>query len=259
MPVAQLTAPLSAEAAHAVPKAFPTPRGDGKWHGIVLYGAIVNLVNRLTARVVMVRDNSPEMHALSPNRKRQGEALCRDESWLSISRTYTAVGYNAVRALRLCPPLVRPFMHRVLPATRALRRQYATCAKLIEDHQRKLRGSGSQEAGSEKLDYIHWAEAESATTGRPYDLVRGQLGFVVAVMHTTSALLTNIMFDLCARPEYITPLRQEFHRVTGGSGVLDAKTQLHQLKLMDSFMKESQRLAGGNYCKLAQTKHCGRP
>lgn len=62
----------------------------------------------------------------------------------------------------------------------------------------------------------------------------------LAAIHTTSNLLTNVIYDLAAYPEYIQPLRDEICAVAAEDGVLK-KTSLLKLKLMDSVMKESQR------------------
>jgi hypothetical protein len=53
--------------------------------------------------------------------------------------------------------------------------------------------------------------------------------------------ITHAIFDLCARPEYIEPLRSEAQTVLAqGNGEWQFSTvkRLHQL---DSFLKESQR------------------
>lgn len=68
-----------------------------------------------------------------------------------------------------------------------------------------------------------------------------QLSTGAASIHTTAQLLTNVLFDLAARPEYIQLLRAEAQDVltqNGGEWTLES---MAQLKKMDSFMKESQR------------------
>jgi hypothetical protein len=49
------------------------------------------------------------------------------------------------------------------------------------------------------------------------------------------------MYDLIAYQEYIQPLRDEIVAVVKEDGSLK-KTSLTKLKLLDSFMKETQRL-----------------
>lgn len=69
-----------------------------------------------------------------------------------------------------------------------------------------------------------------------------QLGIGAASIHTTSMLATNVIFDLAARPEYISELREEVQSVLEkykGEWTIES---MADLKKMDSFIKESQRL-----------------
>ena len=68
-----------------------------------------------------------------------------------------------------------------------------------------------------------------------------QLSTGAAAIHTTAQLLTNVLFDLAARPEYIELLREETQKVfQQNKGEWNVES-MGQLKKMDSFMKESQR------------------
>jgi len=72
-----------------------------------------------------------------------------------------------------------------------------------------------------------------------------------AAIHTTTSAICQILYDLAARPEYLQPLRDEIDQVIqedgydkDGEGFLKLKkVSLTKLRKMDSFMKESQRLA----------------
>lgn len=58
---------------------------------------------------------------------------------------------------------------------------------------------------------------------------------------TLTDMLTQVLSDLCGRPELVEELRQEVMDVTLGQN--GWRTQdLHRLRLMDSVLKESQRL-----------------
>lgn len=76
---------------------------------------------------------------------------------------------------------------------------------------------------------------------QPFDVVSGQLFLTFAAIHTTSTVITALMYDLIANPEYIELLLEEVVRVLGEDGGWK-KTSLYKMKLMDSYMKESQRL-----------------
>lgn len=76
------------------------------------------------------------------------------------------------------------------------------------------------------------------------DLCSAQLGLTMAAIHSTSETTCQALQHLCEHPEIVQPLREEVVRVIGQLGW--AKTSLYQLRLMDSFLKESQRFSKGN-------------
>ncbi|GJC99497.1 cytochrome P450 [Colletotrichum higginsianum] len=88
-------------------------------------------------------------------------------------------------------------------------------------------------------DTVEWAE--KAAKGLPYDASAVQLLFSMAAMHTTTDLLTQVILDLAAHPEVIEPLRQEIDTVLREEGGW-TKAALHKMKLLDSVLKECQRM-----------------
>lgn len=61
-----------------------------------------------------------------------------------------------------------------------------------------------------------------------------------AAIHTTSDLMSEIMTQLARHPKMFQPLREEIVAVLSRDGL--KKTALYNLKLMDSVIKECQRL-----------------
>jgi len=59
---------------------------------------------------------------------------------------------------------------------------------------------------------------------------------------TSADLATQIFYDLAAHPEYIPILRDEVKQVLEKHGGF-SKQALYDMKKLDSFMKESQRLS----------------
>jgi len=90
----------------------------------------------------------------------------------------------------------------------------------------------------EYIDAIEWFK--QVAKGRKYDPVHVQLTLSFVAIHTTADMLTQVMFDLTEHPEYIQPLREEVINVLSNHGW--KKTSLYSMKLMDSFLKEVQRL-----------------
>lgn len=88
------------------------------------------------------------------------------------------------------------------------------------------------------VDAIEWFRQVSK--GRKYDPVHVQLTLSFVAIHTTADMLTQLMFDLAEHPEYIQPLREEVINVLSKHGW--RKTSSYNMKLMDSVLKECQRL-----------------
>jgi cytochrome P450 monooxygenase-2 len=87
-------------------------------------------------------------------------------------------------------------------------------------------------------DAIEWLEEESK--GVSYDAAVTQLSLSMAAIHTTSDLLTETLLRLARRPGLVEELRKEITDVLQAEGW--KKTSLYNMKLLDSVIKESQRL-----------------
>lgn len=94
-------------------------------------------------------------------------------------------------------------------------------------------------------DAIDWAEAESG--GCSYDPASFQLLLSFAAIHTTSDLVSKIMLLLAAEPALVDPLRAKMVSVLRKDGW--SKTSLFNMKLVDSTMKEAQRLLPNELCE----------
>lgn len=173
-----------------------------------------------------------------------GEKVCRDEEWINVSVNYTIDAFMAARELRQWPSILRPLVHWFIPATQKLREHLAVARsivnRVIEKREMIRAGKLPDDSPRTHADALDWFEELSAVYDLPYERSRGQVALSMAAIHTTSNLLTNIMYDLTAHPEYIQPLRDEIRAVAAEDGVFK-KTSLLKLKLMDSVMKESQR------------------
>ncbi|KIX09576.1 uncharacterized protein Z518_00656 [Rhinocladiella mackenziei CBS 650.93] len=218
----QITEALSAETSWAINKLF----GERKdWQEFELPNLVLDLTARLSARVFM------------------GDEYCRNEEWLKMSVGYTMKAMHALQALYKWPAFLRPLANRFLPECRALQAGLRAARKLIEPEvsRRKREQKAALQRG-EKIppgkDTLDWMD--EVARGRPFDVVLGQLLLSLVAIHTTSSLLTEVLLDLCAFPEYVPSLREEIMEVIGAGEW--KKASLHKLKKMDSFVKETQRL-----------------
>nr|ASF83124.1 cytochrome P450 [Colletotrichum lini] len=217
----KLTKPLSEEATLVIRHVL-TDSTD--WHQIVPQKDIIRIVSRLSSRVFM------------------GEELCRDEEWVRVSGDYTATAFSVANELNQWPRRVRPVVHWFLPSCWRVRRLLAECHKSLKPHleERNARKMAAAARGETKAvfdDSIEWFDLESKTK---HDPATDQITLSLVAIHTTTDLLQQTMLDLASHPELFQPLREELVRVLSTEGL--KKTALYNLKLMDSVLKESQRM-----------------
>lgn len=84
-----------------------------------------------------------------------------------------------------------------------------------------------------------------------YNLAKSihQSGF--GSIHATSITVTNAIFDLAARPEYIPALQEEIQTVLDQEqGHVLRKESLPKFRKMDSLLRESQRMNPGESATL---------
>lgn len=96
-------------------------------------------------------------------------------------------------------------------------------------------------------DLLQWmirkAPAYSMTD---QDLAQMQLTISMAAIHTTTLSIADILSELAIRPDLVAELRAEIVRVlqkgSGGKSLQPSTHDLYQMKLLDSVMRESQRV-----------------
>lgn len=204
------------------------------WQEITLKHEIARTVARLSSRVFL------------------GLPLCRNARWLQIAREYSLDAFAAARALRQIPDLVRPLAHWFMAPCIKLRQDYKDAQHLIlpEIERRKSNVKTTLEAGEKPpkvADSIGWMYQLGQERQVEPNYVNGQLELVVGSIHTTTEALSTALFDCMSNPHIMPPLRKEIIEVIGAEGW--SKQALYKLRLMDSCLKESQRLHPNNQSK----------
>lgn len=235
------------------------------WTSQKVYQKLTNIVALLSGRVFV------------------GRPLSRDEEWLDSTINYTMTSVKAKNACEKYPPFIRPivgpFLKEVQDLQKHKKRGGEMLRPLLEDILKR------QEMGLEKREveayedeqgtFCSWMlkYADPNVRMTPLRLANNQMGckFLTppptsfhaymlitfasevsfAAIHTTSMALSQIIFDLAARPEYIKVLREEIREIIAEDGqevdidghVKLKKTSFTKLKKLDSFVKESQRLS----------------
>ncbi|KAJ0283597.1 hypothetical protein COL940_004579 [Colletotrichum noveboracense] len=220
--LAKITKPLSDETAFS----FQTVLGDStEWHEVGLGHSILNIVSRLSSRVLL------------------GPEICRNEEWLNITVMYVVDSFVAAERLPIVPKPLRRIVHWFLPECQRVRSHVAQTRSIIQpviNARAREKRAAAQEGRPIPTydDAIQWGEEESARS--KYDPAIYQLAMAGAAIHTTTDLMTQLILNILPRPELLAALRSEMIDVLGKEGW--AKTSLYNLKLMDSAMKETQRM-----------------
>ncbi|KAF9875426.1 cytochrome P450 [Colletotrichum karsti] len=220
--LAKVTEPLADEASLALKEIF-TDNKD--WHAINMRSTILHFIARISSRVFL------------------GTELCRNEQWLTLTKEYTMNGFASADRLREWPSVMRPFVHWFLPGCQKARAQIVEANQIIKpiiENRRALRAAAIAEGRNppDFNDAIDWFEL--ASKGTHYDPAISQLFLSTVAIHTTTDLLGQVLVDLARNPEMIEPLRKEILDVLNEGGW--KKTSLYSLKLLDSVVKESQRM-----------------
>ncbi|KAI0410935.1 cytochrome P450 [Xylaria grammica] len=218
----KITKPLSEETAFSL----QTILGDSpEWKEFSLPTVNLSLVARLSSLVFL------------------GQKLCRNDDWLKITSQLPVDLFYAAYKLRMYPKLLRPLVHWFLPECQRIRSELAQARSIItpvikqrQVEKRKALGEGLPVPTYD--DAIDWAEEESKRI--KYEPATFQVGLSVAAIHTTTDLLSQTILELLTHPELIQPLRDEAVEVLRIHGW--TKAGLYNLKLMDSILKETQRV-----------------
>ncbi|KAL1858064.1 hypothetical protein VTK73DRAFT_7969 [Phialemonium thermophilum] len=198
---------------------------------------VCRLITRVTSRVFL------------------GPKLCRDEAWLKVARESAITSMAAAEELRMWPSPLRSIVHWFLPSCRRARAQVREARRIIDPvlaaRRRRKQTKGKREGAAgerdgeegqdgekEPNDAIEWFDRTAG--GNEYDPVTAQMLIAFVAIHTTADLVSQVLTDLAQHPEMIEPLREEVLAELAHGGW--RKASLYNMKLMDSAIKESQRM-----------------
>lgn len=187
-----------------------------------------------------------------------GGDLARNEEWHKANAETTANIFTLAIALKVLPAFLQPLAAPVLPMKKkldgGLERVHAFLVPLIEERKRLVERNEKEKEKEKPEDMIQWMldAAESEQERDTVNLATRYVYAVIGSLFTVSAALVDCVYDLVAYPEHIAPLREEVERVLKEDGGWQKGTPA-KLELMDSFMKESQRVNPPSPSKSAKT------
>ncbi|KAI1178287.1 cytochrome P450 monooxygenase [Nemania sp. FL0916] len=220
----QVTAPLSEEISFAVSLNI----GESpEWREMTLMPAVYDITTRMSSRVFL------------------GEALARNEDWLDVSKNYAIELLKSIDELTKYPKDLRPYIGWMFPSVKRVQGYYARATSLIDPimKQREATKQAAIAAGEpvpKFNDVLEWVAQEAKVQGMRTDATTCQLTLSLVAIATTADLLHCVMLDLIQHPEYIQALREEIVQALRADGW--TKTSLYNMKLLDSVLKETQRV-----------------
>jgi len=212
----KVTERLSKEASDGLSDLFTDNRD---WREVLPKQLILSIVIRVSALIFL------------------GPEASRNSDYCRVTVQYAVNVMLAMQALSVWPRFLQPLVHWFLPSCRRLRAQLREIRNIIQPLVDKRRAG---ETGSKKQSDNLVAWMDEMSRGRPFDAVLSQVASSFAAIHTTSDSFTQLLIDLSTDPELIDSLRKEVITVITSEGW--KRSALQNLKLMDSVLKESQRL-----------------
>lgn len=151
----------------------------------------------------------------------------------------TANIFETIGILRLVPPVIRPFVGARLPSVKRLNGQLDYVRRLLgsEIERRKTADEGND-------DFLQWS-ADLATRSEDRDpaaIAQRTMGILsMAVVHTTAMAVTHMLYDLIEQPEALQALVDEQKMILPNGWPEINQAKMLRMRLLDSFMRESQR------------------
>ncbi|KAF3766428.1 cytochrome P450 [Cryphonectria parasitica EP155] len=173
-----------------------------------------------------------------------GPDLCRHEVYLASAIEYTKEVTtaaqeikkwpkwlrSAVAYLELSPALKRSQEHR--------RRMKAFLEPIFQDRRQMMRNG--QPVPEDLLQWMVEKTMEHEINNIEH-ITDMQLLLTMAAIHTTTLSATAMLYDLAMRPEVVHDIRKEIASVLETTDGVMTSHALFSMKLLDSFMRESQR------------------
>lgn len=192
------------------------------------YGSVFNMIARINSRVLV------------------GFPLCRDPDWLKVAVGYPQDSVAVAMDLRPYLPWLRWLVYPFLASTKRLKNEYAIAFRkltpLIAERRKATEARHADEKEVHK-DLLQWMIDMGTGSDRKVDIiVRKMMFLTMAGFHAPTATAVHVIYDLCAHPEYLEPLRNEIEEELALEGGQWTLALLRRLKRLDSVIKESQRL-----------------
>ncbi|GIZ44381.1 hypothetical protein CKM354_000757900 [Cercospora kikuchii] len=178
-----------------------------------------------------------------------GTPLCYNQQWVDVTNDYTLLSFTAASELRRTHWMLRPILHWFMDSCRSLRRTANKARSQIasELKRRETMENGPVEkpdASSCRSDGLHWLSQEIQESNSKADVAAAVLHLSLIGVQTTTFALSQVRHFEISVSEIVTDriLRQCVFFASIRNGL---HSSLYEMRQIDSFLNESQRLSMG--------------
>lgn len=168
--------------------------------------------------------------------------VSRSQEWIDTIVGYPEYAAIQAMTLRRQAPYLRSLISPFLSSTKRVKDCFATARRLLVPIIATRRKGIST---VKPLDLLQWL-SEAEPLAPPEQIIGRVLFLALAAVHTSAFTIVHALYDLCSLPGLIEVLREEAREILEPAWSLRA---LHQLRKMDSFLKESHRVNSPGVCE----------
>lgn len=195
--------------------------GDSKFHFYNATETILHIVNRAVAKSLV------------------GKSLSHDETWLRTSLESTINTGMLCRKLQPYPSFLRSLISPLTAPRQKLRHNLNAAQELLSPV------INSRRRHEENIDILQWLmdiyEGDDDVRQSGPFLTKQILFLATAATRSTASSIVNTLFDLLTYPQFQDTLRKEIGESVSKAGSWNLAS-VQDMKRLDSFIKESQRL-----------------
>ncbi|KAJ5063804.1 ent-kaurene oxidase [Bipolaris maydis] len=173
-----------------------------------------------------------------------GPEISSHPDYFNAACMYPVDVFNVVTAVKKISPWLKPFLALRTPEVLTLRKREELTKNVLRpiiEQRIAAKAKAKDPKWKEPEDLLQWIINRNAGKTSVDDIITGQLTLIFAAIHTTSTTLTNIMFTLVSKAEYIELLREEIRQAIAEEGGSITYRAVQKMEKLDSFMKEVLR------------------
>ena len=166
-----------------------------------------------------------------------GLDLSRSQRWVDATIDFAIDGFLGSQKIKRFPSFAKPLVAPFISELRRMSGHYRTAREVVVPILQRRDDSEVKEC-----DFLQWMKDDACGEEQDEDFIAEiLLKMSFAAIHTSAATPMQLIYDLCANPEYIGPLRTEIEQVIPDHQAKLEKLSLSKLYKLDSIMKESMR------------------